>query len=353
MIRYLIKNNFKIMFRNGVNLIIYIIGPIIVSAVLASAFSALFESYESAGDFKAGYSIEEDSDLIPYIDILEEAAEENGVYFTEYEPGNAEENIREYNLGGFVEFGPDSYTVYKSSDAKTEGTILNYLMSAFFNAMISGDIEDIDIHIEHPDYAPSIDSTDYYGIIYIVYFGWLSIVCAAGLISNEQKHRIPERLQVSDLSAFQIYLSRLVPLVCAVALSLGIAAVFNTLLLGVHWGNILLSSVIVLVLIIAASSFGLMLYEFTGSMAAAVFIAFALIWTMGFIGGTFESYILSSLPEGLKHLMPIYYSNRALVELSSMGKSDYAFRAIAIPCGIAALCSFLAVGTAKIKERVR
>jgi ABC-2 type transport system permease protein len=111
--------------------------------------------------------------------------------------------------------------------------------------------------------------------------------------------------------------------------------------------------VIVLVLIIAASSFGLMLYEFTGSMAAAVFIAFALIWTMGFIGGTFESYILSSLPEGLKHLMPIYYSNRALVELSSMGKSDYAFRAIAIPCGIAALCSFLAVGTAKIKERVR
>ena len=353
MIGYLIKNNFKIMFRNGVNLIIYIIGPVIISAVLSSAFSSLFESYESVGDFKVGYSIEEDSEIIPYIDILQDVAEENGVYFTEYEPGTAEESVREYNLGGFVEFGKDSYTVYKTSDAKTEGTVLEYLMSAFFTAMISGNPEDIDIHVEHPDYAPSIDSTDYYGIIYIVYFGWLAIVCAAGLLSNEQKHRIPERLHVSNLSDFQIYMSRLIPLVCSVALSLGIAAVFNTILLGVHWGNILLSSVMVLVLIIAASSFGLMLYEFTGSMAAAVFIAFALIWIMGFIGGTFETYILSSLPEGLKHLMPIYHSNRALVELSSMGKSDYVVSAIAYPAMIAAVCSCIAVGTAGIKRRVR
>ena len=148
-------------------------------------------------------------------------------------------------------------------------------------------------------------------------------------------------------------MSRLIPLVCSVALSLGIAAVLNSVLLGVHWGNILLSSIIVLVLIIAASSFGLMLYEFTGSMVSTIFIAFALIWSMGFIGGTFESYIMSSLPDGLKHLMPIYHANRSLVELSSMGKSDYVISAIVIPAVIALVCSGLAVGTAGIKRRVR
>ena len=353
MIGYLIKNNFKIMFRNGINLVIYIIGPVIVSAVLASAFSALFESYEGTSDFKAGYSIEEDSDLYPYIDILKDIGEENGVSLTEYEPGSAEENIRDHDLGGFVEFGKDSYKVYRTSDAENEGMILSYLMSTFFNAVISGDTEDIQLRVERPDYAPAIDSTDYYGIIYIVYFGWLAIVCAAGLLSNERRHNIPERLQVSNVSCFQIYMSRLVPLVCSVALSLAIAAVFNTLLLGVHWGNILLSSVIVLVLIVAASSFGLMLYEFTDSTVAAIFIAFALIWVMGFIGGTFESYILSSLPEGLKHLMPIYHSNRALVELSSMGKSDYATSAIAIHAAMAVVCSVFSVGVAGIKRRVK
>ncbi|MBP5555716.1 MAG: ABC transporter permease [Lachnospiraceae bacterium] len=353
MIGYLIKNNFKIMFRNGINLIIYIIGPVIISAVLASAFSSLFESYESVGDFKAGYSIEKDSELVPYIDILKKAAEENGVYLTEYEPGTAEESIKDHDLGGFVEFEKGTYRVFVSEDAEPEGAILDYLMSTFFNAMISGDAGDYELSVKHPDYAPSIDSTDYYGIIYIVYFGWLAIVCAAGLLSNELKHRIPERLQVSNLSVFQIYMSRLIPLVCSVALSLGIAAVLNSVLLGVHWGNILLSSVIVLILIIAASSFGLMLYEFTGSMVASIFIAFALIWSMGFIGGTFESYIMSSLPEGLKHLMPIYHANRALVELSSMGKSDYVISAIAIPGVIAVVCSALAVGAAGIKRRVK
>ena len=353
MIGYLIKNNFKIMFRNGINLVIYIIGPVIISAVLASAFSSLFESYEGASEFIAGYSIEEDSDLYPYIDILKDIGEENGVYFVEYETGTAKESMNAYDLGGFVEFGRDSYTVYRSGDAEAEGIVLDYLMNAFFTAMISGSTEDIRIRVEHPDYAPAIDSTDYYGIIYIVYFGWLAIVCAAGLLSNERKHNIPERLQVSNLSAFQIYISRLVPLVCSVGLSLAVAAVFNSLLLGVHWGNILLSSVIVLVLIIAASSFGLMLYEFTGSTVAAIFIAFALIWTMGFIGGTFESYILSSMPEWLKHLMPIYHSNRALVELSSMGKSDYVSRAVAIPAIITAVCSALSVGAAELRRRVR
>ena len=77
MIGYLIKNNFKIMFRNGINLVIYIIGPVIISAVLASAFSSLFESYEGASEFKAGYSIDEESDLYPYIDILKDIGEEN------------------------------------------------------------------------------------------------------------------------------------------------------------------------------------------------------------------------------------------------------------------------------------
>ena len=65
MIRYLIKNNFKLMARNWVNTFMLVLCPLLVSAVLISAFSSLFESYESVGDFKAGYSIEEDSEIIP------------------------------------------------------------------------------------------------------------------------------------------------------------------------------------------------------------------------------------------------------------------------------------------------
>ncbi|MBR3634926.1 MAG: ABC transporter permease [Lachnospiraceae bacterium] len=353
MIRYLIKNNFKIMFRNGVNLLIYIIGPILISAVLASAFSALLESYESAGDFKAGYSIEEGSVLIPYMDALKEVAQDNGIYFTEYETGTPKEIIEEYGLGGFVEIKGDSYTVYESADEKVKGSTLEYLMTAFFNAIISGDTKDIKLSVMYPDHAPSVDSTDYYGIIYIAYFGWLSIICAAGLLSNEKKNRITERLCVSDLSSLKTYLSRLIPLVTSVLISLGISSLLNVFLLGVHWGNAALSALIVFVSILAASAFGLMLFELTQSMVAATFIAFAVVWTMGFIGGSFETYMLSSHPEALKNLMPIYHENRALVELSGMGHSDYAVGAIVYAGVLAVIFSVITVGSAEIKRRLR
>ena len=353
MIRYLIKNNFKIMFRNGVNLLIYVIGPIMISAVLASAFSALLESYESAGDFKAGYSIEEGSDIFPYMDALKKVAQENGIYFTEYETGFPKQIIEEDGLGGFVEIKGDSYTVYESADEKVKGATLEYLMTAFFSAIISGDTKDIKLRVMHPDHALNVDSTDYYGIIYIAYFGWLSIICAAGLLSSEKKNRITDRLSVSDLSAFKTYLSRLIPLVTSVLIALGISALLNVFLLGVHWGNAALSSLIVFVSILAASAFGLMLFELTQSMVAATFLSFAIVWTMGFIGGSFETYMLSSHSDTLKNLMPIYHENRALVELSSMGQSDYVVSAILYAGVLAIIFSVISVGSAAIKRRAR
>ncbi len=61
------------------------------------------------------------------------------------------------------------------------------------------------------DHAPAIDSTDYYGIVFIVYISWCAIVGGAGLFTNEKKNCIIERLQVSNLSILQVYLARLIP----------------------------------------------------------------------------------------------------------------------------------------------
>ena len=71
MIRYLIKNNFKIMFRSAVNILLFVLCPIVVSAVLISAFSSLMESYEPAEEFQVGYRIEEDSNYAEYMNMLE------------------------------------------------------------------------------------------------------------------------------------------------------------------------------------------------------------------------------------------------------------------------------------------
>ena len=59
MIRYLIKNNFKLMFRNTWSVAVMLLGPILVIAVLSSAFSELMKSYEGVDEFTVGYRIQE------------------------------------------------------------------------------------------------------------------------------------------------------------------------------------------------------------------------------------------------------------------------------------------------------
>ena len=59
MIGYMIKNNGKLMFRNTWSVVFMLIGPILVIAVLSSAFSALMKSYEGGGKFIIGYRMED------------------------------------------------------------------------------------------------------------------------------------------------------------------------------------------------------------------------------------------------------------------------------------------------------
>ncbi|MBE5924573.1 MAG: ABC transporter permease [Lachnospiraceae bacterium] len=350
MIRYLIKNNFKIMFRNGVNILLFVFCPIVVSAVLMSAFSSLMESYEAVPEFEVGYRFEDDGKYEDYIKYLEKAGEENGITFVQYDNGSPKKLIDEHELGGFVEFKDDTYKVYESDDAKVEGTALEYMMSAFFNAAISGDVNDISINVKKPSFAPAISSTDYYGMIYIAYFGWCAIVCAAGLFSNEKKNKIDDRLKVSNLSVAQLYIARLVPIVSVVSIGIGVASVVIALAFGVHWGNIALSAAIVFVSIVAATSFEMFLYELTGSMVATIIISFSVVWFAGFFGGSFETYMYATHPETLKLAMPLYHENRALVELSSTGSSPFVKSSLLYSGAIAVVTSALTILVGSVRR---
>ena len=349
MIRYLIKNNLKIMFRSAVNIIMYVLCPVIVSSVIISAFSSVLESYEGPGEFVAGYSVDADSQSAGYVEILKQIGQENGITFKEYD-GDIEEGINKNDLGGFVELRKDSYKVYKSEDKTVEGAKLEYLMSAFFNSMISADTSDVKYTIETPDYAPAINATDYYGIIYIVYFGWCAIVCGAGLFTSEKKNSIIERLRVSNLSAFQIYLARLIPMVIVVFLGTGISAVVSSLMLGVHWGNILISAAIVLLTVAAATAFEMMIYEITNSMIATIILVFGIVWFMGYLGGSFEAYVISEMPEAMKTLSPLYHANRSLTELSSMGHSSYTLSTVIYSVAMIVGCSGISLVVDKIRR---
>lgn len=96
MIRYLIKNNFKLMFRNTWSILIMLLGPILIIAVLSSAFSELMKSYEGVDTFTVGYRTEVTDNAM--LEATKIAGEEAGILFYEYPEGEIKDIMQKMSL---------------------------------------------------------------------------------------------------------------------------------------------------------------------------------------------------------------------------------------------------------------
>ena len=354
MIRYLIKNNFKLMFRNTWSVAVMLLGPILVIAVLSSAFSELMKSYEGVDEFTVGYRIQEADNSI--IEATKIAGEEAGILFFEYPEGEIKDVMEKNELSGFVEFAEDKYTVYTSADDEVEGITLEYFMNKVTNEGLNASLQikeqaKIVLPVEQLKYMPAIDSVDYYGIIYIVYFCWCGMICATGVLSNEKKYGIIRRFQVSNISESQNFFGKFIPIVLTVTGGMAIATIITVLLYDIHWGNPFLSTVIVFLMIVAGTALGMMLYNISDSLVITIILQFTIVWFMGFFGGSFETYMFSSTSDLLKQLSPIYHGNRALVELSCMGGSSYVASTVIYSLAITVICSIIAIFAGYVRKR--
>ena len=354
MIRYLIKNNFKLMFRNTWSVAVMLLGPILVIAVLSSAFSELMKSYEGVDEFTVGYRIQEADNSI--IEATKIAGEEAGILFFEYPEGEIKDVMEKNELSGFVEFAEDKYTVYTSADDEVEGITLEYFMNKVTNEGLNASLQikeqaKIVLPVEQLKYMPAIDSVDYYGIIYIVYFCWCGMICATGVLSNEKKYGIIRRFQVSNISESQNFFGKFIPIVLTVTGGMAIATIITVLLYDIHWGNPFLSTVIVFLMIVAGTALGMMLYNISDSLVITIILQFTIVWFMGFFGGSFDTYMFSSTSDLLKQLSPIYHGNRALVELSCMGESSYVASTVIYSLAITVICSIIAIFAGYVRKR--
>lgn len=358
MILYLIKNNFKLMFRNTWSMVVMLLGPVLVIAVLSSAFSELMKSYKGVGEFVVGYRMQEAAEDNVMIESAKLAGEETGILFCEYPEGEIKDVMEKNGLAGFVEFSEEEYVVYTSDDYEVEGITLEYFMNKVMGEGVDTFLQvqekdEIVLPVEELEFMPAVDSRDYYGIVYIVYFCWCGMICATGVLSNEKKYGIVRRFQVSDISEMQNYLGKFIPITLTVAVGMAIATGITILLYDIHWGNPIMSMLIVFMMILAGTALGMMLYNISDSLVITIIVQFTIVWFMGFFGGSFETYMFSSISDILKHLSPIYHGNRALVELSCMGESKYVASVAWFSLVITVICSAIAILAGSIRKRGR
>ena len=158
---------------------------------------------------------------------------------------------------------------------------------------------------------------------------------------------------MSALGETQIYLGRFLPLAVVVFLGTLVAAMLNAVFFGTDWGNFLYVAVLFLIMTAAASALGLMFQSITDNMIITVILTFSLVWTMGFFGGSFETYMFSDHPEILKQISPIYHCNRAMVEQAASGSSSYFGSALLYCAGIIVICSLISIAASSIRRRGR
>ena len=188
------------------------------------------EKYESNDSVKAGYRIDaEDTDVRAQllIDNVTTAAKDGEMLLNEYPGADPEEMIRKEDLAGFVVFENDGkYSIYENGDRKYEAKALDYLISSvdvrtaqfMLDACKSYILPKAEISLAHPEYMEPIDSSDYYGIVEVVYFGWCAVVCGAGIFTAERKYHIGKKLKVSGLSEIQLFLGKFIPMLLVLSI---------------------------------------------------------------------------------------------------------------------------------------
>ena len=414
MIRYLIKNNLKILFRYLYNPVVFILAPLGVMMVLSSAFSQLLKKYEAPEEIKVGYRMEDAGMFDPYLNELVEAGKKAEIQFISCPEGEPADLMEKNELGAFVIFGEDAYQVYQSEEHLVEGMATECMIHTFVeqaklykigmtaamlkngmsvdptamlkngmgadptamvengmgadpsamveNGMSADQFSMEDILSSKEDefytketlpYLPDIDSMDYYGIIETVYFGWCAIVCAAPLLISERKNKFHLKFQVADIPGWKMYLAKYIPTVLFVCISCYITVLLSSVLLEVKWGINIESFLVLSTMLMAATALGYMFYSVSNSTVLALGMTAGIVWFAGFFGGSFETYILSNHPMNVKLMDPIYHGNRALVELSCLGRSDYTVSSILFSCGIVVVCSLIACGAETLRKRGR
>lgn len=347
----LIKNNLKLMLRSKWILILMIILPLIVIALLSNAFKEMLNSAYEMKDFKVGYRVDKDSGYKDLLTQLQTSCKENGVILQDFPEGDIAVVLQSKAVAVFVEIKADnSYVIYRSNDRKTEAAITESIFSTFFyqvneektvaaykmqeNSSDIAPVANYNALYEklEPDPVPS--STDYYGIIYIIYFSWCGMVSLVAVISSERKSAIPRRLRVSQMSDWSCFLGKFIPCTLAIFLEVSAAWILSVLLYDIHWGNIGVSAAIIFLVSMAASAFGIVLFQVFRNVAVGVALGFVIIWVAGFFGGSFQTYMYAHLPQYLVNLSPLYYINRTLVEYSVKGYSSYTGKCIGILAGM-------------------
>lgn len=352
----LIKNNLKLIFRNKVMIFLIIASTVLVVAALSNAFHTLLDQAEKSGEFRVGYQLTEDSSFLMYEEMLLSSLESEGISCQKFHGETPSEIVKEGQVEVFIDFSGDDYHIY--GGGKNEGQVRSiqfamFLVTESARAALSGGTSAFQPEVSELPALKTVGAQDYYSMIEIIYFLSLCVIFLSIIIQAERGNHIQSRFRACNAGSAVLYFGKLISCVLVAWLTqIVITGGLVTVLFDVHWGKPWIIFPLLALEAAAFAAFGMVFFLLFRNMATAIALLFMFLWFSGFVGGTFETYMYSSVPDSIKELSPLYYLNRTIVEYSAMGESRYLLPCVLYMAAILLVCVPLGIFlTGRRKEK--
>lgn len=355
-----IKNTVKLTLRSKFILILMLVSPLVIIGAVSSAFDSLLEGSYKSENLIIGYETKDNSPLNQFFNESGEFFRENKLELKKMDAETGKKMVAEKSVDIFIEEQDTGTVIYSTSRDSIATEMGQYVLKQFYDeyhnevrkmTMVSLEKTPVvDIVKGKLEGVKLAESDDYYAIIEVVYFIFVGVVFLTYSIASERKNNIAKRLIATPANPFMLYFSKYIPCVVLTLLSQGIVAVLTCFIFGAKWGNIPGTIAILTLETLGATALGMVFVYFVKNLAVSVVVIFTVSWFAGFIGGSFETYMFSAIPESVKVLSPIYHVNRTLVEYSTMGHSSYTTSCIIYMLVLMVVCILL--GTWLMKRQM-
>ena len=324
MLKVLIKNYLKLIFRSTMSYVIGIVCPIFLIITTSISLEQSLPSRIEVGQAKLGYAIELKEE--GYKNLIEALKEQNvQLVAMSKEQGILE--IAKGSIDGYLEKSEKGYKIYLPELLTDKSVYLKSMVTLLSHGM---EIEEVlakgNHYIQHKKViaSPSKTSKNYYGMIEFMGCVWTSAYLAGMISAAERKSKLFSRMGKMGIKPYQIWASRFIPtLIGYYAMSL-VVAVWLTVGLKIDWGvyagKVILYILFVMFCFTLLSTFLSFLFKQDSLFVIMTWIVWIVV---GFLGGNFQNTWQNFACEKLQRVSIFYYTNRSLMELSMYGESKY------------------------------
>lgn len=350
------KNNLKLLWRRKVMIIIALVGMIATTAAVANAFHTLLDKADDAQGFKLGYTVAEGSKYELVIDTLKDELEKEDIVTQKYNSAEVDKLIESGEQDVFVTFEKDSYSIVGSEKRSIETRMIQYSLfnvERNMNAFMSGGLKSVDLKESELPTTKTPDAENYYCHAFICCFLSISPIFLSVIYYEDRKNRIWQRYKTGKTGSVSVYLGKyLASFITTMVTFPLLGTLAFCLLFDMKPCNLLIYGGLLALAGLGFTSFGILFFIFFKQPAVSIGSLFMILWFVSFLGGVYETYIYSSIPETIKRLSPLYYLNRSLIEMSVNGKSDYAIPCVIIMIAMTVIFSAVGMIATKLKKEV-